>query len=271
MPSITLILFAALGLLHSSYAQTWTSCSPLNSTCPDDTALGNNNYTIDFTTDTPSTKVWNPVAGNLDFSGQFKTGAAFTIANKLDSPTIQSAFYFFFGQLEVIMRAAPGQGVVSSIVCQSDVLDEIDWEIIGSNTTSVQSNYFGKGNQTAYGNGGHHQVDSTLDFHNYTLDWSADKLDWIIDGNVVRTLKYEDAEGGHTFPQTPMYVKLGIWPAGDPKNPNGTVQWAGGPIDYKAGPYAMDIKSVRVSDASNATSYHYGDNTGDWKSVQLLQ
>jgi len=44
------------------------------------------------------------------------------------------------------MRAAPGTGIVSSAILQSDDLDEIDWEWIGGSSTKAQSNYFGKGN-----------------------------------------------------------------------------------------------------------------------------
>ena len=35
--------------------------------------------------------------------------------------------YFFFGSLEVKMKAAPGDGIISSIVMESDALDEVDW------------------------------------------------------------------------------------------------------------------------------------------------
>jgi len=42
------------------------------------------------------------------------------------------------------MQAAAGTGIVSSIVLQSDDLDEVDWEMIGGNTTFVETNFFGK-------------------------------------------------------------------------------------------------------------------------------
>jgi hypothetical protein len=42
------------------------------------------------------------------------------------------------------MKAAPGVGIVSSIVLQSDNLDEVDWEWIGGVDSRVQQNYFGK-------------------------------------------------------------------------------------------------------------------------------
>ena len=70
------------------------------------------------------------------------------------------------------------------------------------------------------------------DFHNYTTRWTNESLEWYIDGNVVRTLKYEDANGGKSYPQSPMNVRIGVWAGGDSKNNNYTVQWAGGEIDY---------------------------------------
>jgi len=44
-----------------------------------------------------------------------------------DAPTIQTDFYILFGYVEVKMRASSGTGVVSSIVLESDDLDEVDW------------------------------------------------------------------------------------------------------------------------------------------------
>ena len=49
-----------------------------------------------------------------------------------------------FGYVEVVMKAAPGVGIISSIVLQSDNLDEVDWEWIGGVDSRVQQNYFGK-------------------------------------------------------------------------------------------------------------------------------
>lgn len=40
------------------------------------------------------------------------------------------------------MKAAPGAGIVSSFVMESDALDEIDWEWIGSDTARAQSKFF---------------------------------------------------------------------------------------------------------------------------------
>jgi hypothetical protein len=64
------------------------------------------------------------VSGSVSYGSN---GAQFTVAKKGDAPTIETGFYFFFGTAEVKMQAAPGTGIVSSIVLESDDLDEVDW------------------------------------------------------------------------------------------------------------------------------------------------
>jgi len=43
------------------------------------------------------------------------------------APTINTTNYLFFGRVDVVMKAATGGGIVTSIVLQSDDQDEIDW------------------------------------------------------------------------------------------------------------------------------------------------
>ncbi|KAJ9296830.1 CAZyme family GH16 [Paecilomyces variotii] len=260
-----------LGLLatsiHSVSAQTWTSCNPLNVTCPPDPALGTN-ATFNFTSSLDD-KIWNITNGAIDYTSQ---GAEFSIAKRLQSPTVQSNFYIFGGIVESIVQAAPGRGIVSSVVLQSDDLDEIDWEWVGYDTTHVQSNYYSKGVAT-YGRAEFHEVNGSAmtGFHNYTTYWTHEKLEWWIDGQLQRTLTYDNATNGTTFPQTPMNIRLGIWPAGDPKNPIGTIEWAGGEVDYEAGPYNMYVQRVRVHDFSTGKEYKYTDHSGTWESIETVQ
>jgi len=224
--------------------------------------------TFNFTTQTKTdATIWNATSGVVTYDGE---SALFTINKRFDSPTIQSNFYIFFGTIEVIMKAAAGQGIISSIVLESDDLDEIDWEIMGGNTTSAETNYFGKGNTTSYDRAIYYDVDNPEEnYHNYTVVWSAEKIEWLIDSNIVRTLMYDDALGGKNFPQTPMTVRLGIWAGGDSSEPNGTIEWAGGATDYSKAPFTMRVASVRVEDASKGASYTYSDFTGDWQSIKI--
>jgi beta-glucanase (GH16 family) len=135
----------------------------------------------------------------------------------------------------------------------------------------VQSNYFGKGNTTTYDRAIYHQLAFAPqdDFHNYTVNWSKDKMEWIIDGNVVRTLMYGDANGGKNYPQSPVQLYLGSWAAGDKRNNQNTIEWAQGETNYKDSPYNMYVKHVYMQDASTGSKYTYGDKSGSYESIQV--
>jgi hypothetical protein len=66
-----------------------------------------------------------PCAGKFNYGKGGSTEVV--IGAKGDCPTIETDEYVLFGLFEVKMRAAPGTGVISSIVMQSDVRDEVDW------------------------------------------------------------------------------------------------------------------------------------------------
>ncbi|KAI5818417.1 concanavalin A-like lectin/glucanase domain-containing protein [Pyronema omphalodes] len=259
-------LAAILATSSMALAQTWTHCNPMKKTCPDDPALAGT-YDWVYGGPAPDFKV---LAGKdvLKYNDPSAGGAIYRVEKRLDAPTIVSNFYIMWGRLDVTLKAAPGGGVVSSVVLQSDNLDEIDWEWVGSHMDEAQSNYFGKGNTETYDRGGVHPCNAT-DFHTYSFDWTQEKLDWLIDGKVVRTLKPSEVKGDF-YPQTPMQVRIGSWAAGDEHNAKGTVEWSGGPINYAAGPYDMIVKEIKVVDYSNGTAYRYSDQSGSWKSIEAV-
>ena len=269
-PLSTLALATGLFSLFSvASAQTSTKCNPLHEKCPSDPALGQN-ATFNWEEENANPEVWHALAGKVDFSSG---GGDFIIHGQGDSVTLVSKFYLFFGQVSVMMQAASGQGIVSSIVMESDDLDEVDWELIGGNNSYVQTNYFGKGNTTSYDRAIWHPIDDPQgNVRNYTTNWNQDRLEWYIDGDLVRTLHYEDALGGKNYPQTPMTVRLGIWAGGDTKNnKKGVVQWAGGPTDFSQAPFTMNVRSVYVDDYSSGKKYVYGDHSGSWQSIKAVK
>lgn len=245
-------------------AQTYSNCNPLfTSSCPPDSALGRD-VDIDFTQG-PSdsfTPQGDPTYGS--------DGVSFTVAQSGDNPQLTSRWYIMFGRVEAVIKAAPGAGIVSSCVLQSDVLDEIDWEWLGAEPDTVQSNYFGKGLTTSYNRGAFHDdPGSQSDFKTYTIDWTATQITWQIDGNTVRVLTADEA-AENQYPQTPMQVKVGAWSGGDPANAQGTIEWAQGPTDYTQGPFTMQVKSLAVTDYSTGTEYVYEGNDGSWQSINAV-
>jgi beta-glucanase (GH16 family) len=231
----------------------------LRSDCPPDSALGRT-VNIDFSSESDSfTPQGNPTYGS--------DGVSFTVAKSGDSPQLTSKWYIMFGKVEVALKAAPGAGIVSSFVMQSDTLDEIDWEWLGAAPDEVQTNYFGKGQTTTYNRGAFHaDPGSQSGFKTYSIEWTANQIVWQIDGQTVRTLEPGNAEG--QYPQTPMQIKVGAWSGGDSANAPGTIEWSRGPTDYNQGPFVMQVKNLKVSDYSTGTQYIYGDQSGTWESVQ---
>lgn len=256
------LLAAVASLLFSqlAFAQTSTKCNPLHQQCPDDPALGTSK-SIDFTAGQSSDfSSSGPISYGSD-------GAVLTISKSGDSPTLTSNWYLMFGRVDVELKAAPGTGIVSSFVMESDDLDEIDWELLGSQSTQVQTNYFGKGITGSYDRGST-SPDPTggSAFNTYTVDWTSDQIVWQINGNTVRTLTSTNANG--QYPQTPLQLKLGAWAGGDASNAPGVISWAGGNTDYSQGPFKMYIKSVKATDYSTGQSYQYSGTDGTWEKVK---
>ncbi|KAG3187772.1 hypothetical protein PC129_g25226, partial [Phytophthora cactorum] len=85
--------------------------------------------------------------------------------------------------------------------------------------------------------------DTFNEFHEYEVRWTPDKIEWLIDGEVGRTQKKSDSwnetSKNFDYPQTPARVQLSLWPGGLASNAKGTVDWAGGEIDWDA----ADIKN----------------------------
>ncbi|KAF2664767.1 cell wall glucanase [Microthyrium microscopicum] len=262
--SIPQSLLAVILLAIPSSAQTYSNCNPLTGgTCPADSALGSS-VTIDFTK-----------GGSDSFTAQgspsyTSNGAGFTVAKSGDSPQLTSKWYIMFGHVEVVSKAAPGAGIVSSFVLQSDDLDEIDWEWLGADPDQVQTNYFGKGQTTTYNRGAFSaNSGSQSAYHTYTIDWTSTQIVWQIDGKTVRVLTPATAEANQ-YPQTPMQIKVGSWSGGDSANPAGTIAWAKGPTDYTKGPFTMYVKSIAVTDYSTGTQYKYTGTTGNWQNIQAV-
>jgi uncharacterized membrane protein YgcG len=75
-------------------------------------------------------------------------------------------------------------------------------------------------------------------WHEYEIRWTPDQIEWVVDGKVGRTKKRADTWNATSnqfhYPQTPARVQLSIWPGGAETNAKGTVDWAGGPIDWSS-------------------------------------
>ncbi|ROV90109.1 hypothetical protein VMCG_09781 [Cytospora schulzeri] len=194
---------------------------------------------------------------------------------------LASTVYMWYGKAKAKLKSSRGPGVVTAFILLSDVKDEIDFEFIGADLTTSQTNYYFQALPIWTNVANITDLSDTYsNFHEYEIDWTPDKITWSVDGVAGRTLKKTDTWNATTnqwdFPQTPARVELSIWPGGDSSNSEYTIQWAGGAIDWDSDDiknYGYDFatfSSVTI-DCYNATSapgtnkgksYYYNSRDG---------
>ncbi|KAF5389585.1 hypothetical protein D9757_004084 [Collybiopsis confluens] len=222
---------------------------------------------------------------------------------------LSSTRYVHYGTITTKLKTGRWAGVVTAFITMSNIKDEIgehpnptlylelenmniphkDWEFPGANTTTGQTNYFWQGvilcEQRAQPTGKQRQV-SPIRLPTITnipqIDWQPTSLTFSIDGNMVRTIKQSDAvnpsTGVNEYPNTPSRIQIrhalhfSLWPAGINSSAPGTIEWAGGMINWQdpdyvsAGHFYALVQSVSVkcadpqSPGPNITSYIYGAN-----------
>ena len=241
--------------------------------CPPEVGLDKSFYEIDFTTTTDNRtpdewRLADYYNATYNTKGR-KNGLEMEFLKKRDFGYMETKFTLFFGRVETVVQAAPGSGIVSSMVLWSSILDEIDWEFRGSYDTIVQTGYFGKGVNGIWNRSTEEPVDQAFTrFHTYALDWSTERLIWEVDGKAIRTLKSADCNGHDIqYPASPAKLSLSLWDAGDPDEYN---WWGGGltPIPPPEGGFSFYVKSVKIWNMFPASTYTYTDKTGSFESIK---
>lgn len=193
---------------------------------------------------------------------------------------LASTSYLWYGKVSATMKTSRTQGVVTAFILLSDVKDEIDFEFVGTDLNTAQTNYYWQA-VPDYTKSKNLTVQDTFNtYHTYEIDWKPDSMSWSIDGNVMRTVNRNDTWNATTnqwnYPQTPARIQLSLWPAGLSTNAPGTVAWAGGLVNWNAPDvqnagyfYAMvnDVNIECYNPPSGALiqgnkSYIYNNNSG---------
>jgi len=168
---------------------------------------------------------------------------------------LASTHYMWYGKTTATLRTSAGAGVITAFILLSDVKDEIDFEFVGAQLESAQTNYYFQGIPD-YNNGGNTTglTDVHANEHTYEIDWTPDQITWSIDGNSIRTKNRADTWNAtanrYDFPQSPARVQLSIWPAGQSTNGEGTIEWGGGLIDWNS-PY--------MAKPAGSAAYYYAN------------
>ncbi|CEP63100.1 chitin transglycosylase UTR2 LALA0_S07e02388g [Lachancea lanzarotensis] len=170
---------------------------------------------------------------------------------------LSSTRYMWYGKVSARMKTSHLGGVITAFIMFSSVQDEIDYEFVGANLTNAQTNYYFEGDLN-WTHSSNVSVSNTFDnYHVYEIDWHEDHLDWLIDGQVGRTLyknhTFNASTGQYDYPQTPARIQLSIWPGGTNTSAYWTKLWAGGEIDWNApdikdpGYYYATVESVNIT------------------------
>ncbi|WP_235009814.1 family 16 glycosylhydrolase [Mycobacterium sp. 3519A] len=83
---------------------------------------------------------------------------------------------------------------------------------------------------------------SVADWHTYSIEWTADLIEWQVDGNTTRSLARNEAREGWVFDH-PFFILLNLAIGGD---------WAGDPDATTIFPARMLIDYVRVYQNGNS-------------------
>lgn len=134
-----------------------------------------------------------------------------------------------YGKFVMRMRAAKASGIISNFFLWKDgsemesiFWEEVDIEVFGKdNATTWQSNIItglGAKNYSEEIHGGGNFGD---EYHTFTIEWTPDRVRWLVDGTVIRT-----TNGGQASElRSPAQVRLNFWP---PENPAWVGQWSDG-------------------------------------------
>ncbi|KAJ2846854.1 putative glycosidase CRH2 [Coemansia erecta] len=159
----------------------------------------------------------------------------------------------------VVKSGCKSGGVVSSMIIRNDKIgDEIDFEFVGADKYTVQSNYYWH-NELDYTKmvKSHPLPDTTANYHTYQIVWSPDTIQWKVNDQLFRTVKRSDtwdaAKGVFKYPEAEAFISFSIWDGGS--GAKGTSDWAGGPINWSASPFNLAVKSIAVN------CYYKGNET----------
>ena len=85
---------------------------------------------------------------NWVMSGQavpYDNNILLTMAPGTVGTLLASTTYSWYGNVKATFKTSRGQGVVTAFILLSDVKDEIDYEFVGADLESAQSNYYFQG------------------------------------------------------------------------------------------------------------------------------
>jgi len=171
---------------------------------------------------------------------QYRDNILLAITKEVTSTVLATSRYMWYGNVKARLKTARGRGVVTAFIIYGDVKDEIDYEFIGVDLHTAQTNYYFQGIPNYANSENITSLSNTYDeFHDYEIRWTPESITWLVDGKVGRVKKKSETWNATSnqwdYPQTPSRVQISVWAGGLATNGKGTIDWAGGEIDWNSG------------------------------------
>jgi endo-1,3-1,4-beta-glycanase ExoK len=165
---------------------------------------------------------------------------------------IQTKEAYGYGTYEARLKTPKGSGLNAAFFTyigaeQKKPHDEIDFEILLKDTSSVQTTTFvnGKSGDGKVGSGQTHALPhpSDSDFITYAMTWEPGKIRYYLDGKLVRTM-----DDPTTIPANPQRVFFSLW------GTDTLTDWMG-KMDPQTGPIAMQVDWVAFTAQGEACAF----------------
>jgi beta-glucanase (GH16 family) len=151
--------------------------------------------------------------------------------------------YIQYANITAQMSAIGQPGVVTSFITMAENHDEIDFETVGKDRTTIQTNVFARGILERGQHGATHRVGDITRPQQYNIDWNSERIVFGINGAAVRTHRRNgpeanrpiDRQRGHPwYPITPSLVQFAVWESDS--------EWAGAPLRWPANESKLSVK-----------------------------
>lgn len=76
---------------------------------------------------------------------QYGDSMLLTMADGTSGTVLASTVYLWYGNVKATFKTSRDQGVVTAFILFSDVKDEIDYEFVGADLLTAESNYYHQG------------------------------------------------------------------------------------------------------------------------------
>lgn len=155
---------------------------------------------------------------------------------RFSSGELQSEDVYQYGYFETRMQAPRGSGLVTGFFTYTrptgeNSWDEIDIEILGRDTRSIQLTYFRNGQR-------HIETiplgfDAAEGLHTYGFEWRPERIRWYVDGRMV----HEENGTNGPIPHRRQRLYLHLW------NTDTLTEWLGRILPWE-GPWRLNVSCI---------------------------